>query len=137
VTAGGIVADSDLLIDFLRGRDPVATRVAGWLEAGRLRLTAITAFELRLGADFLRRRDAIRDLIAPRTIPLDATGALIAGELFAQARAEGRGIEIRDALIAGVCRRFDLPLATRNVRHFERVPGLRVLPNGEGADAED
>jgi len=33
---------------------------------------------------------------------------------------------LRDALIAGVCLRFDLPLATRNVRHFERVEQLRV-----------
>ena len=129
---GALVVDSDLLIDFLRGHEPSASSVAGWIEAGRLRLTAISAFELRLGADFLPRRDAIRALIAPRTLPLDAGGALLAGELYATARSEGRTIELRDALIAGVCRRFDLPLATRNVRHFERIPGLTLIAADDG-----
>ncbi len=128
MTDGPVVVDSDLLIDFLRGHDPAASQVAGWIEHDRLRLTAISAFELRLGADFLKRRAAIRALIAPRTLPLDAAGALLAGELYATARAEGRTIDLRDALIAGVCRRFELPLATRNVRHFERIPGLELIP---------
>jgi tRNA(fMet)-specific endonuclease VapC len=31
-----------------------------------------------------------------------------------------------DCLQAGICLRFDLPLATRNHKHFERVAGLRL-----------
>jgi predicted nucleic acid-binding protein len=40
-----IVADSDVLIDFLRGKE-ASTQVAEALEAGKLVTTAISAFEL-------------------------------------------------------------------------------------------
>jgi len=31
-----------------------------------------------------------------------------------------------DLLIASTARTFDLTLLTRNIRHFERIPGLRI-----------
>jgi len=49
------------------------------------------------------------------------------GEALATLRREGRAIDVRDALQAGVCLDAGVPLVTRNVRHFERVPGLRVV----------
>ena len=102
--------------------------IESWLRSDRLRLTAITAFELRLGSDFIARRGSIEPLLARRTLPLDALAAVLAGEIHADLTARGEGIGLRDSLIAGICRRFDLPLATRNVRHFERVAGLRLTP---------
>lgn len=123
---GLVIADTDLIIDFLRGREPGASRVEHWLREGRLRLTAVTAFELRLGTDFISRRTRIETLLRRRTLPLDALGALEAGKVFVALRAKGRGIDVKDSLQAGVCLRFDLPFATRNIRHFERVPGLRL-----------
>ena len=125
---GLVVADTDLIIDFLRGSEPGASKVQHWLEERRLRLTAVTAFELRLGADFIGRRAQIDMLLHRRALPLDALGALEAGKLSVALRAEGRGIDVKDSLQAGVCLRFDLPFATRNLRHFERVPGLRLEP---------
>jgi tRNA(fMet)-specific endonuclease VapC len=48
-----------------------------------------------------------------------------AGELW-QALA-GASIGERDTLIAGVALAAGLPLLTGNERHFQRVPGLRVV----------
>jgi tRNA(fMet)-specific endonuclease VapC len=126
VADGLLIADTDLVIDFLRGSDPGASLIQGWMEADVLRLTAITAFELRLGADFFVRRRGIESLLAQRTFPLDALAALLAGQIYGDLSSKGTGIGLRDALLAGVCRRFELPLATRNRRHFERVTGLRL-----------
>lgn len=123
-----VVADTDLIIDFLRGSDPGASFVEGLLRDGRIRLTAITAFELRVGADFLRRRGRIDRLLARRTLSLDTLAALHAGEVYALLERAGRGIGVKDALVAGTCRRYGLPLATRNVGHFQRVPGLDLEP---------
>jgi tRNA(fMet)-specific endonuclease VapC len=123
---GVVVADTDLVIDFLRSAEPGAARVERWLQDRRLRLTAVTAFELRLGADFIGRQPQIDLLLHRRTLPLDALAGLEAGKIFVALRAEGRGIDVKDALQAGICLRFDLPFATRNLRHFERVPGLRL-----------
>jgi len=124
VDDGPLIVDTDLLIDFLRGRGPGADAVEGWLRAARLRVAAVTAYELRLGADFLRRETPITRLIAERTLPLDLAAALQAGAVATALRARGTPIGVRDTLIGGICLRFGLPLATRNVAHFSRVEGL-------------
>lgn len=122
-----LIVDTDLVIDFLRGSGPGADLVEASLRSRELRLSAVTAFELRLGTDFLRRRRGIEALLRRRTLPLDAAAAVLAGEIYAQLERSGDSISVQDALIAGICRRFDLPLATRNVRHFQRVPGLQLI----------
>jgi tRNA(fMet)-specific endonuclease VapC len=92
----------------------------------RLRVTVITAFELRVGADFLERRDDILRLVHARTFPLDAGSALRAGEVAATLRGAGQEIGLADCLQAGIRLKFDLPFATRNRKHFNRVEGLRL-----------
>jgi tRNA(fMet)-specific endonuclease VapC len=127
VAAGLVVADTDVLIDFLRGSDPGRAWVRERLRAGELRLTAVSAFELRLGADFVARRGGIDALFLHRTLPLDLVGAYRAGEVLVELRRRGEAIGMNDALLAGICLRFDLPLATRNVRELGRVEGLRLV----------
>ncbi len=126
MATGLLVADTDLLVDFLRRKDPGRSRVREWLTSDRLRVGAVTAFELRLGADFLSRRTGIEAMLRRRTLPLDLEAALIAGQVFVDLEQQGRGVGLRDSLLAGICLRFGLPLATRNTRHFERVEGLRL-----------
>jgi hypothetical protein len=48
-----IVADSDVLIDALRGREPARSRIALEISSGGLATTAISAFELLAGAQAL------------------------------------------------------------------------------------
>ena len=58
-----IIADTDVLIDFLAGHEPSASRIALELERGDLRTTAVTRFEL-LGrqAGSTIRRNFISDV---------------------------------------------------------------------------
>lgn len=125
--AGLVVVDTDLLVDFLRGKGPGVRLVRELITRHRLRLTAITAFELRIGTDFLVRRDDILRLVRSRTFPLDPASALRAGEVAATLRATGQDIGMADCLQAGICLNFDLPFATRNRKHFDRVEGLRLF----------
>ena len=124
--AGLVVADTDLIIDYLRGRGEGAQLVRSLLVEHRLRLTAITAFELRVGTSFLRQREDILRLLRKRTFPLDQTSALLAGEVAADLQARGEEIGLADMLQAAVCLRHNLPLATRNRSHFSRVRGLEL-----------
>jgi predicted nucleic acid-binding protein len=48
------------------------------------------------------------------------------GGLLCELRAAGAGIDIRDAMQAGICLHAGVPLVTRNIRHFATVPGLEV-----------
>lgn len=125
--AGLVIVDTDLVIDFLRGKAPGTVLVRELIAGHRLRMTAITAFELRVGSDFLDRRADILRLLRSRTFPLDLGCALRAGEVASTLRGEGRDIGLAGCLQAGSCLRFDLPFATRNRKDFDRVENLRLV----------
>ncbi len=51
-------------------------------------------------------------------LPLDRDAALRCAVLEAEARRQGRTVEVRDLLILGIAKSQDLGVATRNVAHF-------------------
>ncbi|OMC27832.1 hypothetical protein A5740_20825 [Mycobacterium sp. GA-1841] len=125
--AGLVVVDTDLVIDFLRGKGAGVSLVRELISSRRIRLTALTAFELRMGTDFHRRHQEILKLLKARTLPLDMAAGLRAGEAASLLRDAGTPIGFADCLQAGICIRNNLPFATRNRRHFERIPQLSLV----------
>jgi tRNA(fMet)-specific endonuclease VapC len=93
----------------------------------RMRLTAITGFGLRVGTDFLDRRELIMRMFRSRTLPLDLRSALLAGGVASEFKARGESIGFADCLQAGICLRHDVPLPTRNRQHVSRVDGLVLV----------
>jgi tRNA(fMet)-specific endonuclease VapC len=127
-----IVADTDVLIDFLRGAEPMAARIAFELGKGFIATTAVNAFELEAGAHGPRQKLAVDDLPgALRVLPLGRDAALRAGALHRDLTARGLGIGLADSLIAAICIEENGLLLTRNRTHFERVEGLK-LSQGSG-----
>jgi predicted nucleic acid-binding protein len=124
------VLDSDVLIDHLRDQGPGRDLVDALNAGSGFRLTAITAFELALGEGYARDPSGADALLAAPCLPLTRKAAVRGGALLRELRAEGRSIDVRDALQAGICIEAAAPLVTRNVRHFERVPGLTVVGPG-------
>lgn len=122
-----IVADSDILIDALRGRDPAAERTRLELSTGGLATTAISVFELKSGARSDRAAAQVETLLAPLTIlPLDQQAAEKAAAIRRDLESAGTPISMADYLIAGICVSRSATLLTRNRAHFERVPGLTL-----------
>jgi len=122
-----IVADSDVLIDSLRGRQPAAGRVALELRTGSLATTVVNAFELLSGAKSAKERHKVETLLAALAIlPLDERSARTAAAIRRQLEAQGETIGMADYLIAGICLERSAILLTRNRGHFERVPGLSL-----------
>jgi tRNA(fMet)-specific endonuclease VapC len=120
-----IVADTDVLIDALRGRAPFAERILLELEAGGLATTAVSAFELRSGPKSPEAAGAIERLLAAMTIlPFDERAAERAAGTRRELEATGGPIGMADYMIAGTCLVHSAILMTRNRRHFERVAGL-------------
>lgn len=121
------VADTDVLIDFLAGRNPAAARVEAELERGLLRTSAVTRFELLCGARTSRQQAEIRQLLeAVPTLPLDEDAADKAAEVRQALERTGEPIGMADSLIAGIALVHGAALLTRNRRHFERIPALRL-----------
>ena len=122
-----IVADSDVLIDFLRGRGEASKRVAVELETRSFATTAITAFELRSGARGARQKSAVDTLLDAMTIlPFGAEEARVAAEIRQQVEARGEPIGMADYVIAATCVATGSVLLTRNRKHFERIDGLKL-----------
>lgn len=123
-----ILADTDVLIDALRGRDPGRIRVATALEEGVLVTTSISAFELRSGVRSEAQAAAIADLLhALQILSFDLQAANAAARIRRELEPGGQTIGMGDYLIAGIAVSRSLPLLTRNRRHFERVPGILLV----------
>jgi tRNA(fMet)-specific endonuclease VapC len=120
-----IVADTDVLIDFLAGREPAAGRVTRELESGNLWTTVITRFEMLSGARGTRETRIVAELLdSMRIVPLDVSAADRAAVVRRALERKGVGIGMADSLIAGIALHVGGTLLTRNRRHFERVEGL-------------
>ena len=122
-----IVADSDVLIDALRGREPAMARIRNELERSALGTTTITVFELLSGARTAASRKKIQKLLAAmRTLALDERAAYAAAGVRRELDAKGISIGMADYLTAGICLVHSATLLTRNMEHFQRVPRLNV-----------
>ena len=122
-----MVADTDVLIDFLAGAEPAAWRIGLELEHQALVTTVITRFELLAGARYDRQRRLIAELLpALPCLPLDEAAADRAAAVRQTLVADGIDIGMGDSLIAGIVLVRRGILLTRNRRHFERVPELAL-----------
>lgn len=92
----------------------------------------MTRYELRFGAAIhpeparLWERVERKILPLPVWIPIGPEVSMATADLDAVMRRKGRMIEVADVFIAGTALVYGLVLVTRNVKHFEEVPGLVV-----------
>jgi tRNA(fMet)-specific endonuclease VapC len=126
-----ILADTDVLIDYLIGLQPAQDQVRNYIQSDTLQTTAITCFELLSGAREGRRGEKTRDFVeAVPVLALDRESAARAAAVWQNLEERGFAIGMADSLIAGIALTNDLPLLTRNRKHFERVEGLSLVSIG-------
>lgn len=122
-----IVADSDVLIDYLNDVKPSADRVEAELRRRNLATTAVSRFEVVSGVrDEKQRRRVDALLESTVTLSLDGAAADRAAGVRKALEKAGRKIGMADSLIAGTVLRHGGTLLTRNRREFDRIPGLPV-----------
>ncbi len=120
-----LIADSDVLIDGLRGRDPSRGRIAREIRAGSLATTSVNVFELLSGARSRNEAEKVERLLGALTIlPFDERTGRHAASLRRTLESAGTPIGTADYLIAAICIANSVALLTRNRNHFERVPDL-------------
>jgi tRNA(fMet)-specific endonuclease VapC len=123
-----ILADTDVLIDYLADVQPSTDLVREYIASDNLQTTAISCFELLSGAGPGRRGDKVRTLVeAIPVLPLNREAAVQAAKVRRTMTGSGSSIPMADSLIAGVALANDLPLLTRNRKHFEAVEGLQLV----------
>jgi len=109
-----LLVDTDVLIDHLRGRHRLSADV------GSVAISVLSHCELFAGHDEPER---LRRFLLPMTeLPIDPAIAELAG-----VTRLNTGIATPDALVAATALHHRLPLMTRNRRHYDRVPALRII----------
>ena len=127
--------DTDALSEVLRPRP--ARRYVEWLRTvarSEQFTSAVVIGELYSGA--FRSADASRHLqnIESRVLPAitvlayDLPSARVYGSIRARLEVAGKMLADADLQIAATALRHELELVTGNLRHFQRVPGLKVNP---------
>lgn len=124
--------DTDVLSAVLRRDPPLSLiRRLAQISPEVQFTTSITLGELLYGASrrgSSRLAQQIRDLVqfAVAILAFDEAAAEVYGPLRARLESEGRRLAEPDLRIASIALSNDLTLVTGNVRHFSRVPDLRV-----------
>ena len=125
--------DTNVLSELVKKRPSSAVlERLGSIPLERLSTSSTCITELRYGAarhpqgNALWARIVSEVLPGLQIVPLAQEEAERAGDLLAALESRGETIGIEDVLIGATALVRDLVVATRNVRHFDRIEGLTV-----------
>jgi len=122
-----MVIDTSVMIEHLRARDKLTTKLYQLSDETELYISAVSMYELYMGATSKEKHKDIQLLTEPLTVlPFTDAVALQAAQLFHQLKRKNELIEFRDIFIAATCLVFELPIATLNEKHFKRIDGLKI-----------
>jgi tRNA(fMet)-specific endonuclease VapC len=129
----GYLLDTNVLSEVIKKRpEPSVLARLRDVAPGSVFTSVVCVTELRHGArrrpgaEALWERITREVLSRVRILPLGEREALRAGDLLAQLETAGQPIGIEDVLIGATALVGSLTVATRNVSHFRRLPGLVV-----------
>jgi len=125
--------DSSIIIAAERGRldleAQLGARLGEWLGVAAVTVSELYAGVLAPGRPELKRRasEAVIDkiLASMEIVPFDAAIARIHAGLYAELRAKGATVGLHDLQIAATAIARGQLVATRDLRSFPRIPGLK------------
>jgi len=125
--------DTNVLSEIVRQQpNPALMKRIRRCRRHQLATSAMCVTELRYGALRSPAGEQLWDRIADdvlslvRILPLGEDEAVRAGDILAQLAQDGDSIEVEDVLIGATALSRGLTMVTRNLRHFSRIPGLKV-----------
>ncbi|MFA5205192.1 MAG: type II toxin-antitoxin system VapC family toxin [Lentisphaeria bacterium] len=118
-----VLADTDVMVDFLRGHPQAVTLIQA--QSDRIILSSIVVAELYAGVRGdaeLSTLDSLVNLF--RVISVSPEIARRAG-LYKRDYARSHGIGLADAILAATVQAENAELCTLNVKHYPMVKGLK------------
>lgn len=124
--------DTCIVIDFLRSNEPVTEKILNAATSNdTLIVCSVVYYEVMRGFDKMKpsRKQIKFEQLYSETehFILDDKAAGIAADIYRYLSKRGQKIEDDDILIAAITMANDATLITDNVKHFERVPNLKVV----------
>ena len=128
-----MIFDTTFLVDLLRSSDLAVKQKAEDLDVKLIvkAITSITVLELWRGAIRCGKTEQEKkkiDLLLKSFVVYSITPEIAkkAAEIESDLLEKGEMIELEDVLIAATALIKNMPLLTRNIKHFQRIKGLLV-----------
>ena len=126
--ANQIMVDTSILIDFYRKTDKSNSVWVSLVRMGyEFAISSITKYEIYSGAnaDQIDFWNSILQLIS--IIPFDEASVNTVVKINALLKKKRKQIDLADLFIAATAVSNDMPLATLNKKHFDRINALTIL----------
>ena len=121
-----VLLDTDVLIDFLRGRDDAVSLVES--NADRIILSSIVVAELYAGVrggETDREQTVLKRFVSLfRVVPVSSDIAKLGG-LYKRDYGKAHGVGIADAIVAATATLEEAELKTLNVKHYPMLGKLK------------
>jgi len=119
-----LLLDTDLLIDYLRGRAEAVSYLEGL--TAPLLISAITVAELYAGVREGKERTRLDAFISAfEIVPVDSESA-VRGGLYRRDYGKSHSVGLADALIGASAELQQAELVTLNQKHFPMLPSVIV-----------
>lgn len=123
-----ICLDTSILIDFFRKEKKENSLFFRLTQQYRIfTVSVITEYEIFVGSNQEQQEFWENFFSRIVVLPFDSASSQMAVQIFKDLKAKNKLIEIPDILIAATAMQNNLPLATTNLKHFDRIEGLELV----------
>jgi predicted nucleic acid-binding protein len=123
-----VLADTSILIDFFRKTDKSNSHLISLVRQDyTFCISAITEYEIYTGATGSQYHYWQEFLRKTQVLAFDKDVVKVAVEVNKALKRKRKQIDIADLFIAATAIEKNMPLATLNKKHFERIENLHIL----------
>jgi len=123
-----ILLDSSILIELFRKQDKAKTLFYKLSQTSdELCISSITHYEIGIGnrKSHSEYWDSLCENL--RIIPFDKACSNSAISIYLELLKANKMIDLADILIGATAVTYSIPIATLNVKHFDRIKGLEII----------
>ncbi len=123
-----VMVDTSILIDYYRKTGKANSVWIALVRQGyRFAISTITKYEIYSGANQVQLEFWNTILQAVEVVPFDEASVDVAIEINNVLKRKRKQIELADLFIAATAISSNLPLATLNRKHFDRIEQLKIV----------
>jgi|Deesub1362A_J573_1020465.scaffolds.fasta_scaffold13074_3 hypothetical protein len=126
MTKDGVLVDTSVVIDFIKGKEPVTSKFEELLLKGRIILNGIVLAELLQGVK--NQKEEYKVLVlseATDVFEIPVSVWIKAGKLSSSLRRKGINLPLTDVAIAALAIEHNLQVFTSD-KHFKKIPGVKL-----------
>jgi tRNA(fMet)-specific endonuclease VapC len=125
------VVDTDVSIDYMKGK-PEIVNLLNSIEPDELHITTISVGELFFGAHNSSKVDEMLSVLKNyiqqlNYLPFNLWDSVLFEKIKSKLKKKGTPIGDADTMNAAIAMSYDFKLITRNVKHYQRIKGLKIL----------